>query len=51
MPELLDVDLSIDPLFKFYMKYENDLLKISETCGIFLYWAYQKKLLNSDYIP
>lgn len=33
------------------MQYDEDHLKISETCGIFLYWAYQKKLLNTDFIP
>lgn len=50
MPELFDQELSLNPLFEFYEANYERSCRFGETCGVLLYWAYQKRLLNSDYL-
>jgi len=50
LPELLEKDLSINVLYNLYSKCYNDHHLFDDTCGIFLYWAYQRKLLTNDYL-
>lgn len=49
-PGLLDADLSLAPLYKFYSESYGGEMRFDETCGILIYWAYQKGLLKPGYL-
>ena len=45
-----DHSLVLNQLFEYYVKNYDKITKISETTGLLLYWAYQKGILDENYL-